>query len=63
MVIPVFLFRHFVTDKGQFPDHMWSDLIPQGKTELGPTRAGLLPYVTPVVGGGFVFLGWFIFWT
>jgi len=62
MVIPVFLYRHFVTDKGKFPDHMWSDLIPEGKTELGPTRAGFLPYLALLAGIGFVFLGWLIFW-
>ena len=30
IAVPVFLYRHQVTDKGQFPRHMFSDLIPEG---------------------------------
>jgi amino acid transporter len=63
VVIPVFLYRHLLIDKGRFPDHMWIDLIPEGRTELGAKRAGVLPYLVLLVGCGFVLLGWFIFWT
>ena len=45
IAIPVFLYRHYVTDKGKFPDHMLGDLVLEGETELGPTKAGVLPYV------------------
>ncbi len=62
-VIPVFIFRHYVKDKGKFPDHMWMDLIPEGKKELGPTRAGALPYITLLLGFCFMLAGYLIFWT
>jgi hypothetical protein len=45
MIIPVFLFRHYVQDKGRFPDHMLQDLDLKGQ-DLGERRAGLLPYLT-----------------
>lgn len=50
LIIPVFLFRHYVRDKGKFPDHLFKDLLLEGQTELGPKRAGVLPYVA--FGGG-----------
>ena len=62
IAVPVFLYRHHVTDKGQFPRHMFSDLIPEGKTELGPTKAGVLPYVALAGGLISMLLGYFIFW-
>jgi hypothetical protein len=60
--VPVFLYRHYVTDGGKFPDHMLSDLIPPGETELTPTRAGILPYLA--LGGMIVSMwaGYQIFW-
>lgn len=54
LILPVFLFRHYVQDKGQFPHAMAADL------ELGTAgivkRAGVLPYVALAVGAGVV---WF----
>lgn len=60
--VPVFLYRHYVTDGGKFPDHMLSDLIPPGETELTPTRAGILPYLA--LGGNVlaIWVGYQIFW-
>jgi amino acid transporter len=62
IAIPVFYYRHYVTDKGQFPVHMFDDLIPAGETELGPTKCGILPYVA--IAGGLVCMtaGYVIFW-
>jgi amino acid transporter len=62
LVVPVFLFRHFVQDKGKFPDHMWQDLLLPGQKELGPTRAGMLPYVALAGGFACVLAGYFTFW-
>ncbi len=62
LVIPVFVVRHYITDKGKFPDHMWSDLLPEGQTELGPRKAGVLPYVTLAAGLAVVFIAYAIFW-
>lgn len=60
--VPVFLYRHYITDKGRFPEHMLSDLIPPGETELTPTRAGILPYLA-LAGNAFaIWAGYMIFW-
>ncbi len=62
MILPVFAFRHFIVDKGKFPQHMYSDLLMPGETELGPKRAGMLPYLALLGGIGSCLLGYFIFW-
>ena len=49
LIVPVFWFRHYVQDKGKFPDHMLADLgLTQG--DLAKKRAGILPYVALIVG-------------
>jgi amino acid transporter len=49
LIIPVFWFRHYVQDKGKFPDRMLSDLgLKAG--DLGEKKAGMLPYL--VLAGG-----------
>lgn len=60
--IPVFLYRHYVTDKGKFPDHMLGDLVLEGQTELGPTKAGILPYIAIAGGLASMMAGYLIFW-
>lgn len=62
LVLPFFLYRHYVVDHGRFPDHMWSDLLLPGQTQLSPTRSGILPYVALAGGLGCVILGYVIFW-
>ena len=49
MIIPVFIFRHYVQDGGKFPPNMLSDL---GLTEadLQTRKAGMLPYLTLLAG-------------
>jgi amino acid transporter len=49
MVIPVFLYRHYVTDKGKFPEAMIEDMH-LGDVKEGERRAGILPYATLVAG-------------
>ncbi len=61
IAIPVYLYRHYVTDKGQFPDHMLGDLVLEGETELGPKRAGIWPYVAVACGFAVMFTGYFLF--
>jgi amino acid transporter len=59
MIIPVFLFRHYVQDRGVFPAHMLKDL---GLTQadLKQRKAGILPYVALIVGLAIVFTAnWF----
>ncbi len=51
LIVPVFLWRHYVVDKGQFPQDMADDLH-LGNEAGVKTGAGLLPYLT--VGAGIV---------
>ena len=62
LVVPIFLYRHYVVDRGVFPKHMYQDLILAGETELGPTRAGGLPYVALAGGVASCLGGYLIFW-
>ncbi|WP_131112999.1 APC family permease [Lichenihabitans psoromatis] len=49
LIVPVFCFRHYVQDKGRFPDHMLDDLgMSQGA--LATRKAGMLPYLTLAAG-------------
>ncbi len=49
LIIPVFFFRHYIQDKGQFPAEMLSELNLKGQ-DLGERKAGMLPYVTLILG-------------
>jgi amino acid transporter len=48
-IIPVFLFRHYVTDKGVFPASMLEDMHLKGEPGTGKS-AGVLPYITVAAG-------------
>jgi amino acid transporter len=50
VVIPIFWFRHYVTDKGQFPPRMLEDLGIKDAGHLGEKKAGMLPYLTLAAG-------------
>lgn len=50
LIIPVFLYRHYVQDKGQFPDAMLEDMHLGDALPKGGKRAGILPYVTLAAG-------------
>jgi len=47
--VPVFLYRHYVQDKGKLPDDAMAELGLVGQ-DMGPRKAGVLPYVTLVAG-------------
>ena len=49
LIIPVFLFRHYIQDKGVFPEDMMEDMH-LGKEEGVQKRAGVFPYVALAVG-------------
>lgn len=54
LIIPVFLYRHYVTDKGVYPEHMYADLgIVEGQHPI--TKAGYWPNVA-LAGAVIVFL-------
>ncbi|WP_374384705.1 APC family permease [Dongia sp.] len=50
LIIPVFWFRHYVQDKGKFPDRMLEDLGIKDAGHLGERKAGILPYITLAAG-------------
>jgi amino acid transporter len=59
LIVPVFWFRHYVQDRGKFPEHMFADL---GLTpaDVKVRKAGALPYVALAVGAAIVFASnWF----
>jgi hypothetical protein len=62
LIIPVFAFRHWVQDRGEFPAGMLADLTPTGG-KLGDKKAGMLPYITLAAGVAVVAIGYLIFWT
>ncbi|CAN5318082.1 APC family permease [soil metagenome] len=49
LIVPVFVWRHYVVDKGRFPEAMLEDmhLAPEAGVKTG---AGVLPYVTLAAG-------------
>ncbi len=49
LIVPVFVFRHYIQDKGVFPAHMLEDLG-LDKKDLSRRKAGILPYLTLVAG-------------
>jgi amino acid transporter len=48
-ILPVFLFRHYITDKGVFPASMSEDMH-LGHEDAGPRKSGLLPFLTVLLG-------------
>jgi amino acid transporter len=61
MIIPVFLYRHYVQDKGVFPSQLTEDMQPEGVDEATvKTRAGMLPYLALVGGVVCVLIGYWL---
>jgi amino acid transporter len=59
LIIPVFWFRHYVQDKGRFPEHMLDDLNLTAN-DMTSRKAGMLPYVTLIAGLAVVLISnWF----
>jgi amino acid transporter len=50
LILPVFWYRHYITDKGKFPAKMLDDLSVGGNTDLSQRKAGMLPYITLAAG-------------
>ncbi len=60
VIIPVFLYRHYIADKGKFPEHIYADL----QCNIGETpqrNASVLPYVTMIAGIGVFILSFLTF--
>ena len=50
LILPVFYWRHYIVDKGQFPKEAMEDLGLSDHGDLGPRRAGMLPYLALLAG-------------
>lgn len=61
VIVPVFWYRHYVTDKGQFPPQMLADLGIKDAGHLGEKKAGMLPYLTLAAGVATVLIANWIF--
>ena len=57
LIIPVFIYRHYVQDKGSFPKQMLEDLYISGHDSSTAKKAGALPYVALVAG---IVLVWYL---
>ena len=60
LVVPVFLFRHYVQDKGRFPPAMLDDLHVDSR-DLSVRKAGNLPYLALAAGALVVIVSNWIF--
>ena len=49
LILPVFAYRHYVTDKGRFPERMLEDLGVSAD-QLNQRKAGALPYIVLAAG-------------
>lgn len=49
LIVPVFLYRHYVTDKGKFPAEMLADLQVDLRS-LNEGKAGIKPYIVLAAG-------------
>ncbi|OYU39678.1 MAG: amino acid permease [Pseudorhodobacter sp. PARRP1] len=59
-ILPVFWFRHYVQDKGHFPKEAMEDLGLTDHGDLGPRKAGMLPYLALAAGAAVVlWSNWF----
>jgi len=56
-IIPVFLYRHYIQDRGVFPAALAADLQPGSDVAPFVSRAGVLPYVALLAGGLLIALG------
>jgi len=55
LILPVFVFRHYIQDKGKFPAAMMEDLGLTGSEKV-VKRAGVFPYVALALGALIVFI-------
>jgi hypothetical protein len=55
LIVPVFVYRHYLQDRGAFPSAMVEDLE-LGSGEKIVNSAGVLPYVALVFGALVVYL-------
>ncbi|MBX9706268.1 MAG: amino acid permease, partial [Gammaproteobacteria bacterium] len=57
LILPVFVYRHYIQDKGVFPKQMLEDMHLDEHEDGVANRAGVLPYIALAAGIGLV---WFL---
>jgi amino acid transporter len=57
LILPVFVYRHYVQDKGVFPKQMLEDMHLDGHEDGVANRAGVLPYIALAAG---IALVWYL---
>jgi len=57
-IIPIFIFRHYIMDKGKFPSDFSADIQPGGPFTAVDFKAGYLPYAAVAGAALAVFLGY-----
>jgi amino acid transporter len=60
-IIPVFLYRHYVTDKGEFPAQMLAELVRAQSSAADRRKAGILPYITLIAGAAVILVAALVF--
>lgn len=55
LIVPVFIYRHFIQDKGVFPSAMLEDMQLDNAKDGVMKRAGVLPYIALLIGVFIVF--------
>lgn len=60
LILPVFAFRHYVQDKGRFPEQMLLDLHVSSR-DLSVRRAGVKPYLALAAGVAVAVIGNMVF--
>jgi amino acid transporter len=61
LIIPVFLYRHYVTDKGEFPAQMLAELVSANSSAADRRKAGILPYFTLIAGAAVILVAALVF--
>jgi amino acid transporter len=57
-IVPIFLYRHYIVDKGKFPADFSADIQPGGPVTTVNFRAGKLVYLSVAAAALAVFLGY-----
>lgn len=57
LIIPIFIWRHYIVDKGAFPQALMQDLEPENNGRSVKKRAGFWPYLALLGGASLVLLG------
>ncbi|WP_290979540.1 APC family permease [Hyphomicrobium sp.] len=60
LAVPVFWYRHYVTDKGKFPAALAIDWQPGSASRGFEAKAGILPYLALAGGAAAVALGYYL---